>query len=142
MQACLAPLSQTRRDLLEDRSAPMQRRRAFIALSLVGMVPMALVALRQTGLLRHLPEPPLAGFDSDKVNTSSEGFPMGSQDGTLAVAAVGRARRVPLLNRALGAKAAVDAGPPREHAWCAGCVAGALITVAILWACAPEALAR
>jgi hypothetical protein len=36
-----------------------------------------MVTLFQTGLVRHLPDPPLPGFDSDKVNSSDLAYRLG-----------------------------------------------------------------
>ena len=64
----------------------MRHRRAVVGLSLVGMASMAATSLLQTGVIRHLPDPPLRGFNSDKVNLSQAAFPLGIPDGTLALA--------------------------------------------------------
>ena len=47
---------------------------------------MAAVSLLQTGIIRHLPDPPLPGFDSDKVNSSETACALGVSDGTLSLA--------------------------------------------------------
>ncbi|MGH9630826.1 MAG: hypothetical protein ACRD7E_21135 [Bryobacteraceae bacterium] len=36
--------------------------------------------------MRHLPDPPLPGFDSDKINLSGTAFIFGVQDGPLSLA--------------------------------------------------------
>jgi hypothetical protein len=34
------------------------------------------------GLVKHLPDPPLPGFDSDRVNSSDTAYKFGAPDGT------------------------------------------------------------
>ncbi|HXH83912.1 MAG TPA: vitamin K epoxide reductase family protein [Candidatus Tectomicrobia bacterium] len=121
----------------------MNRTRGIVALSLAGMAAMAAVSLLQTGIVRHLPDPPLPGFDSDRVNRSPIAYPLGIPDGTLslaslalnvpAAAALGRRPRR-WLATALAAKTAVEAAiaawyawqmPARERAWCGYCLVGA-----------------
>lgn len=46
---------------------------------------MAAVTALPTGIVKHLPDPPLRGFDSDRVNTSRTAFPFGIPDGSLAL---------------------------------------------------------
>lgn len=120
---------------------------------------MAATSLLQLGVLEHLPDPPLPGFDSDKVNLSNEAYPFGIPDGTLAlagyaanlpIAAFGGADRaterpwLPLLG---AAKAVVDAAiagwyfyqmPAREKAWCAYCITAAAASFGILGLTLPE----
>ncbi|MDP8921748.1 MAG: vitamin K epoxide reductase family protein [Chloroflexota bacterium] len=141
-------------------------RRWVVGLSLVGMASMAAVSLLQTGVVGHLPDPPLPGFNSDKVNLSKTAFPLGIPDGTLGLlsfalnlplAAYGpadRARRMPWLPVLGTAKALIDSVvsawyfyqmPAREKAWCAYCVLSAFANFGILAASLPEgrrALAR
>ena len=149
-----------RRDLQQDDSDDLWRRRAIIGLSLAGMASMAAVTLLQTGIVKHLPDPPLDGFDSDKVNLSDEAFQFGVPDGALALlslagniplAAFGDARRaetqpaVPLVAAAKATADAVVAGyyfyqmPAKEKAWCGYCIAGALANFAIFALTIPEA---
>lgn len=134
-------------------------RRWTVGLSLVGMASMAAVSLLQTGLVKHLPDPPLPGFNSDKVNLSKAAFPLGIPDGTLGLlsfaanlplAAWGpadRARRMPWLPVIATAKSLVDAlvsawyfyqMPAREKAWCGYCVVSAFANVGILVLSLPE----
>ena len=137
----------------------MAARRWTIGLSLVGMASMSAVSLLQTGLIRHLPDPPLPCFHSDKVNLSEAAFPLGIPDGTLGLlsfvvnlplAAYGppdRARRLAWLPLLGTAKALADAlvsawyfyqMPAREKAWCAYCVLSALANFGVLAASLPE----
>jgi hypothetical protein len=53
-------------DDLRRRTSPhLRHRRHQTALMLGATAAMGVVALYQTGLVRHLPDPPLPGFDSD-----------------------------------------------------------------------------
>src|SRR5437588_649676 len=76
----------------------------------------------QLGIVSHLPDPPIRGFDSDKVNTSKTAYPFGIPDGTLALsgfagnillAAWGdarRARKQPWIPIVAAGKALIEAG--------------------------------
>ena len=77
-----------RQELQESTHPDMRRRRGIILLSLVGIVAMALIALFQTGLIEHLPDPPLASFNSEKVNSSDTAFRYGVPDGTFGLASL------------------------------------------------------
>ena len=134
-------------------------RRWTVTLSVVGMASMAAVSLLQTGVVKHLPDPPLPGFDSDRVNLSKTAFPLGIPDGTLGLlsfaanlplAAWGpadRAHRMPLLPALSAAKAILDTlvsawyfyqMPAREKAWCGYCILSACANVGILAFSLPE----
>jgi uncharacterized membrane protein len=134
-------------------------RRWTIGLSLVGMASMAAVSLLQTGVVKHLPDPPLPCFCSDKVNLSEAAFPLGIPDGTLGLlsfaanlplAAWGpadRAERMPCLPVVATAKSVVDmvvSGwyfyqmPAREKAWCGYCIVSAVANLGILVLALPE----
>lgn len=79
-------VTELRNQLQNSTEADMRRRRAIILTSFVGMTSMGLVSLLQTGVVRHLPDPPLDSFDSDKVNSSDTAYALGAPDGTLSVA--------------------------------------------------------
>jgi uncharacterized membrane protein len=151
---------QLRRELQEDESRPMWRRRAIIGLSLVGMGAMTLVSLFQTGMVKSLPDPPVEGFDSNKVNSSETAYMMGVPDGTISLASLAvniplaacggpdRAQREPLLPLLAAGKAAIEAAiagwyfyqmPAKEKAWCAYCIVGALANFGIAALTLPEA---
>jgi hypothetical protein len=66
----------------------MRRRRAIIGLSLAGMAAMTPVSLLQTGVVRHLPDPPFGNFHSDETNLSDAAYRFGTPDGTLALASL------------------------------------------------------
>jgi uncharacterized membrane protein len=101
--------------------ADLRHRRAVVGLSLAAAAIMGLVSLYQIGVLRHLPDPPLPGFDADRVNGSDEAYPLGIPDAllglgsfavTATLAAAGgpdRARHTPWLPLALATKATADA---------------------------------
>jgi len=151
---------QIRDDLRRGDTAGLERRRASIALSLVGMASMGATALLQTGLVRHLPDPPLPGFDSDKVNLSDDAFPFGVPDGPIALAgfalnvplaALGpsdRARKMPVVPLLAFAKSSVDAAisgwlfykmPTKEKAWCIYCIIAFFVNLGLLALAVPEA---
>jgi len=99
-----------------------------------------------------LPDPPIDGFDSDKVNSSDTAYALGVPDGTLSLASLAanipfaafggenRAEEQPLVPVAFAAKATVEAVvagwyfyqmPTKEKAWCGYCIVGALANVGI-----------
>jgi uncharacterized membrane protein len=149
-----APPGRLRQDLREGREPSVVLRRAIIALSLAGTACMAVTTLFQVGLIRHLKDPPIEGFHSDKVNGSDLAYSWGMPDSPLsivshavsiALAAFGgahRARRQPLVPIAatlVAAPAAATAArylfhdmPVREKAWCPYCIADALAHMAVL----------
>jgi uncharacterized membrane protein len=121
---------------------------------------MTATSLLQTGVLKHLPDPPLPGFNSDKVNLSRAAFPLGIPDGTLGLlafatnlplAALGGADRTqerPWVVLLAGAKAVFDAAvagwyfyqqPTREKAWCILCLTAQVASLGILALAVPEA---
>ncbi len=146
--------------LQHGQTQDLRRRRGIIGLSLVGMASMTAVSLLQTGILEHLPDPPLKSFNSDKVNSSDAAYRFGAPDGTMGVAGfalnlpiaafggAGRATEQPLVPLLAAAKAVVDASiagwyfyqmPAKEHAWCGYCIAAALSNFAIFGLTLPEA---
>ncbi len=141
-----------REELQEGETDDLRRRRAIIGLSLVGMAAMGAASLLQTGIVKHLPDPPLKGFDSDKVNSSDTAYALGVPDGTVSfaslaanvpLAAFGGAKRaqeqplVPLLAAGKATVEALVAGwyfyqmPTKEKRWCAYCIVGALCNFGI-----------
>ncbi len=143
---------QLRRELQNGNNKELNVRRAIIGLSLWGMGSMTAVSLFQTGVINHLPDPPIDGFDSDKVNSSDTAYALGVPDGTLSlaslaanipIAALGgenRAAEQPLVPLAFAAKASIEAVvagwyfyqmPTKEKAWCGYCIVGALANVGI-----------
>lgn len=138
-----------RRDLRTTRNEPdVLLRRAMVGASLIGIAAMGIVTLFQSGAVRHLPDPPLEGFDSDKVNSSDTAFGWGMPDApisivshavNLALATIGTATRateqpwVPLAATAAAAPSAIVSAkylfyqmPVQEKGWCPYCIADAL----------------
>lgn len=151
---------QLREALQSGEADDMWRRRAIIGLSLVGMSAMTAVSLLQLGIIKHLPDPPIEGFNSDKVNLSETAFQFGVPDGVLSLvslaaniplAAYGgskRAREQPLVPIVAAGKAVVEAViagwyfyqmPAKEKAWCGYCIVGALANWGIAALTLPEA---
>lgn len=149
-----------RRELQESKSEGLSRRRKIIGLSLLGMAAMTAVTLFQTGIVKHLPDPPVDGFDSDKVNSSDTAYALGAPDGTLSLASLAaniplaafggenRAEEQPIVPILAASKAVVEAAvagwyfyqmPAKEKAWCGYCIAGALVNVGIAALTLPEA---
>jgi len=136
-----------RRELQKSNESDVNLRRGIIGLSLVGIAAMTAVTLFQTGVVKHLPDPPLPGFDSDKVNSSDTAYALGVPDGALSLASLAaniplaayggenRAAEMPLVPLAIAAKSTVEAAvagwyfyqmPTKEKAWCGYCIVGAL----------------
>ena len=114
--------SRLSRELREDTSPDLKRRRIGIALSMAGVVVGGAVAAYQTGLVKRLPEIlPGKVFDSSKVDASDYAYSVGQQPDApamivnygltmMALAAGGtdRARQNPALPILAAAKAAGD----------------------------------
>lgn len=113
--------TQLSHELREGRSADLTRRRWIIGLSLVTVAAGQIVSLYQTGIIKHLPDPPLDIFDSDKVDASDYAYKrMQSPDApamivvggiTTMLAAAGglhRAETTPALPLALAGKTLLD----------------------------------
>ena len=149
-----------REELQEGETDDLRRRRAVIGLSLVGMVALGAVSLLQTGIIKHLPDPPVGNFDSDKVNSSDTAYGFGVPDGTVALASLAaniplaafgganRAQQEPLVPIVVAGKAlaeAIVAGwyfyqmPTKQKAWCGYCIVGALCNFGIAALTLPEA---
>jgi uncharacterized membrane protein len=150
-----------REQIQHDDSGDMQRRRAIVAASLGGIASMVPVILYQTGIIKHLPDPPVGNFHSDKVNGSETAFGYGGPDGpmsvlthtlSMALAAFGGADRaeqrpwVPLAASALaGAQAGVAAVyltyqmPKVDKAWCPYCITDAFMHMGTFALTLPEA---
>jgi uncharacterized membrane protein len=151
---------QLREELQEAQTPDLGRRRGIIGLSLIGIASMAAVTLLQTGIVRHLPDPPLESFDSDRVNSSDTAYGLGVPDGTLGLASLAsnvpiaayggaeRAEHMPWVPVLAAGKAAVEAAvagwyfyqmPAKEKKWCGYCITGALANVGIFLLTIPEA---
>lgn len=79
---------QLRHELQQGDTSDLRRRRGVIGLSLVGMASMTAVTLLQTGIVKHLPDPPFGDFDSDRVNSSDTAYRLGAPDGSISLASL------------------------------------------------------
>lgn len=107
---------------MTDRSTGQAAPRLHIATATLGaLAALAPVTLYQLGIVRHLPDPPLPGFDADKVHASPQAYPVGSiPDGAIGIASYGvtlalslaaspeRSQRRAWLPLALAAKVGFD----------------------------------
>jgi uncharacterized membrane protein len=143
---------QLRHDLRDTNAPGILLRRALIGTSLIGIATMGIVTLFQSGAIKHLPDPPIKGFDSDKVNSSDTAFGWGMPDAPLsivshavniALAVFGRGDRAetqpwaPLLATAAAAPSAVVSAkyvfyqmPVKEKGWCPYCIVDGLSHIA------------
>lgn len=157
---------QLRRDIQETESPDMRRRKAIVAVNLIGLLSMGLVSLLQMGMVRRLPEPSVRIFGlpvkTKAVNFSDAAFGYGAPDGAInlvahstniALAAAGdadRARTRPWLPLALAIGSAAQAGvatkylfhqmPKVDRAWCPYCVVDAATHFATFALAVPEAI--
>jgi uncharacterized membrane protein len=147
---------QLRKKLQEGNSSDLKNRRAVIVASLAGIASMTAVSLLQTGIIKHLPDPPVGNFDSDRVNSSDTAYRLGLPDGPVSlasqalnipIAAFGgaeRAREHPWLSIFAAGKAVAASWyfyqmPAKEKAWCGYCITGAVANLAIAALTSPEA---
>ena len=150
---------QLRRDLQRGSTTHLRLRRGIIGTSVSGMASMVPVTMLQTGLIHHLPDPPLKGFHSDAANSSLIAYKFGVPDGAMSVASFAvniplaafggadRARTKPLIPLIAGAKAGIDAVVSawyfdkmrRGKKWCPYCIAGAISSLAVFLLSVPEA---
>ena len=152
--------SELSRQLRQGDNPDLSKRRWIVGLSLIGTLMAQIVALYQVGIIKHLPDPPLAIFDSDKVDASDyaykrfatpDGFLMLISYATTAwlVGAGGakRAEESPGWSLAMGAKIALDLVSAAELAreeWndnkklCAYCQTATLASLASLALAVPE----
>jgi uncharacterized membrane protein len=93
---------------------------ALVIATSAALLTLAPVAIRQLGLVDHLPDPPGSLFASDEITGSSAAHPMGIPDGLLGIASYGAtltlillARKRPEARKLLAAKLVAD-----------GCAAG------------------
>ena len=152
---------QLSRYLRTATDADLRRRRWVLGLSLLGVTMGQVVGAYQTGLLRHLPDPPLDVFDSDRVDASDYAYErLQTPDGVLMVltyaltawlAAAGgedRPAHRPLLPIAMAAKTAADVATnyrlagqewSQNRALCAWCQTASAASTASLLLALPEA---
>ena len=157
------PPSRLSRELREETSADLRRRRFAIGLSFAGVAIGAVVAAYQTGLLKRLPDIlPGKIFDAEKVDASDYAYSrMQTPDAmlmmvtysiTAALAAAGgrdRARENPALPIAAAAKAGYDLATAlrlgseeweENKALCSWCQLGTLISALTFALTLPEAV--
>lgn len=142
-----------RRDLRGGDTPEIRLRRAIVGASLIGTACMAITTLFQMGILKHLADPPLEDFDSDKVNASDLAYGWGMPDSPISIAshataiglaAAGSANRaeeqpyLPLAATAAAAPGVFTAArylfhdmPVTEKAWCPWCIVDALAHIAV-----------
>lgn len=155
--------AQLSKQLRNDSGDFLEQRRAIVVASLTAVGCMGLIALYQMGIIKHLPEPKMAGIDSDKVDASEEAYShlqmgdafigLGSYAATMGLAAMGpkdRASSQPWIPLALAAKAGVDALQAakltydqyaRHRAACIWCLVAAAATFVTAALVVPEARA-
>lgn len=154
--------SQLSHELREENNADLTRRRWIIGLSMIGATMAQVVSLYQTGIIKELPDPPLPGFDSDRVDASEyaysrfqtpDGFMMLTNYSITAwLAGAGgkdRAQDAPWLPIALTAKTLIDSVVAAElareewsenEALCAYCQIATLCSFASVALSLPEAM--
>lgn len=96
-----------------EDSASLKRRRKIIFYSVLGTLNASLIVLKQSGILKQLPDIPLSLFDANKVTSSSKAYEMGLPDAAPAIALYGlvmslasyggkrELRRLPLFEKLL-----------------------------------------
>jgi len=141
----------------------LPQRRGMVGLSLVAIGSMGLITLYQTGIIKHLPEPPLPHLDADKVDASAEAYSrfstpdailaIGSYTMTMGLAAMGtqdRAQKQPWIPLALTAKVGFDTYQAirlfrdqltKQKVFCSWCLLAAAATLATVPLVIPETLA-
>lgn len=154
--------AELRRDLQEGSGPLLSLRRGTVVVSLIGIAAMALTTLLQTGVVKRLPDPPLRGCDTKKVNSCDEAYSYGGPDSPVAITGHGvnmvlasmggldRARRQPWLPLvaavAAGAQAMTAARylfhtmPKVDKAWGPYCIVDALTHFATVACTLPEAI--
>jgi uncharacterized membrane protein len=151
--------SELRRDLLVGQTGDLRRRRLIVGLSVFGAAVLSLGTLRQTGLLRRLPDLPCEGFGANQVTTSDEAYAMGAPDAPVAatsylanaaLASFGteeRAERLPWVPLLATAKSAVDVVGAavylrymivKEKVWCVYCLTAGAVSLGVLVSTLPE----
>lgn len=104
-----------RDELLHGCDDWLRSRRKIAVIAALLASEFSLLGMRQYGVIRHLPDVPLRGFDANAVTTSRAAYPLGVPDSALAVVGAGalvafamaggsrRSGRSPWLDLALGA---------------------------------------
>lgn len=152
--------AQLSHELREGQSPELTNRRWIIGLSLLGAAAGQIVSLYQTGIIKHLPDPPVPLFNSDKVDASDYAYKrVQTPDALMMVVTYGvtawlagaggknRAQTQPWLPIAMGVKALTDVGTAvqlaREEwaenkAFCAYCQAATVASIASVAFAVPE----
>jgi uncharacterized membrane protein len=153
---------QLSQQLRHGKGGFLEQRRGIITCGLVAAGAMGIITLYQIGIIKHLPEPPLPGFDADKVDASEEAYSylqipdafigLGSYAATMGLAAMGgkdRAQTRPWIPLALLAKTTADAAQAakltidqwtKHKAFCFWCLLAAAATFTALPLAMPEAI--
>jgi uncharacterized membrane protein len=151
---------QLSRELRTAQTPDLTRRRWIVGLSLLGTAMGQIVSLYQTGVITHLPDPPLPRIDSDRVDASSYAYKrFRTPDALMMVVSYGitawlagaggkdRAKDTPLLPLAMGAKIigdtafAVELGREEwneNKALCAYCQVATLCSIISVILAIPE----
>lgn len=151
---------QLSRQLRHSRHPDVRRRRAIVALSLTAAASIGVVSLYQTGIIGHVPEPPMPGFDADKVDASDEAYSyvstpdsllgLTSYAATAVLAAMGgedRARTRPWIPVAMAGKVLADSAVAagltwdqwaKHKAFCIYCLIASACTFGMLPLMVPE----
>lgn len=154
---------QLSQELREESGHFLEQRRAIIGLSVFTTAVMSLIGLYQTGIIPHLPDPPLPRIRSDEVDASAEAYErfntpdallgMSSYATTAVLAGMGgkeRAHEKPWIPLAMAGKIAFDAFEAvrltvvqwRYHrAFCFWCLLSAVATFITAPLAFPEARA-
>lgn len=141
----------------------LRERRGVIGVSLLASASLGVIGLYQVGLLKHLPEPKLPGFQSEQVNSSEEAYRwleapdaflgLGSYVTTMTLAAMGKTNRAetqPWIPLALAAKVGFDAAlagfqvltqARKLHTYCSWCLLTSAATLVSVPLVLPEARA-
>jgi uncharacterized membrane protein len=128
-------------------SAGDSNQRIMLATCSVALAALVPVALYQTGVISHLPDPPCSVFDSDRITQSKAAYPFGIPDALLGLASfsvtlalIVASRNNVKARKLLGAKLAIDAGAAAFNAtrqiisygklcsWCMGTAISAGVT--------------
>ncbi len=150
-------------EMRTSNSPYMKRRRIIFGLSLTTIGSMAVIALYQLGIIKHLPDPPLPYFNADKVDASEEAYArLSTPDAaiglvnfaaTAALAAMGapdRAETRPWSSLAMTMKVGIDAVEAGRLTWnqwakhkafCGWCLLASCATFAQVPLVVPEARA-
>ena len=150
-------------DLRRGAGELLDRRRRLAGLSLGSIVAFVGVTAYQTGVVRHLPEPPLPFLDADAVDASGEAYQrlkvpdgalgIASSAATLVLIGMGDGRRAvdrPWLPLAMAAKVIVDAlgglfltaeQATKHRRFCGWCLAATGAYLAMVPQVLPEARA-